>query len=188
MQFLVTGHLDEGHAQLSAVLKAVGMTLPETPRGVIVSLVLNRIKIRLRGLHFRPRNPSQVFADDLTRIEVCWTAANGLGMIDPIRSSDFQARSLLPALKAGEPYRIGRAICTEASYVSFAGRRASRRVSKLVRIAEEIAKQVDHPHIWGGVFAAKGVAAYMTGRWKPAVRAARPGSRHFPHALHRSHF
>ena len=73
------------------------------------------------------------------------------------------------ALRAGEPYRIGRAICVEASYVSFAGRRSERRVSKLVRIAEEIAKQVDHPHIWGGVFAAQGVAAYMTGQWKPAV-------------------
>ncbi len=169
LQFLSTGHLDEGHAQLSAVLKAVGMTLPDTPRGAIVSLVLNRIKIRLRGLHFRPRDSSEVSAEDLTRIEVCWTAANGLGMIDPIRSSDFQARSLLLALRAGEPYRIGRAICAEASYVSFAGGRSERRVAKLVRIAEEIAQQVDHPHIWGGVFAAKGVAAYMTGRWKPAV-------------------
>ncbi len=169
LQFLSTGHLDEGHAQLSAVLKAVGMTLPATPRGAIVSLALNRIKIRLRGLYFRPRDSSQVSAEDLTRIEVCWTAANGLGMIDPIRSSDFQARSLLLALRAGEPYRIARAICAEASYVSFAGGRSERRVSKLVRIAEEIAQQVDHPHIWGGVFAAQGVAAYMTGRWKPAV-------------------
>ena len=60
MQFLITGHLDEGHAQLSAVLKAVGMTLPDTPRGAIASLVLNRIKIGLRGLRFRPRDPSQV--------------------------------------------------------------------------------------------------------------------------------
>src|ERR1700733_5451953 len=90
-------------------------------------------------------------------------------MIDPIRAAEFQARNLLLALRAGEPYRIGRAICAEASYVSFAGGRSERRVSKLVRIAEEIAQQVDHPHIWGGVFAAQGVAAYMTGRWKPAV-------------------
>ena len=141
MQFLITGHLDEGHAQLSAVLKAVGMTLPATPRRAIVSLILNRIKIRLRGLHFRPRDASQVSAEDLTRIEVCWTAASGLGIIDPIRAADFQARNLLLALRAGEPYRIGRAICLEASYVSFAGGRSERRVAKLVRIAEEIAQQ-----------------------------------------------
>ena len=57
----------------------------------------------------------------------------------------------------------------EASYVSFAGRRSERRVSELVRIAEEIAQRLDNPHIWGGVFAAQGVAAYMSGQWKPAV-------------------
>ena len=101
-QFLITGHLDEGHAQLSAVLKAVGMSLPETPRRAIVSLILNRIKIRLRGFHFRPRDTGQVSAEDLRRIEVSWTAANGLGMIDPIRASDFQARHLPHGgLKAG---------------------------------------------------------------------------------------
>ena len=109
------------------------------PSGAIASLVLNRIKIRLRGLRFRPRDPSQVSGDDLTRIEVCWTAANGLGMIDPIRASDFQARNLLLALRAGEPYRIGRAICMEASYVYSRAGAAKRRVSKLVRMAEEIA-------------------------------------------------
>ena len=53
------GHLDEGLAELSAVLKAVGMTLPATPRRAIVSLILNRIKIRLRGLHFRPATPAR---------------------------------------------------------------------------------------------------------------------------------
>ena len=66
-----------------------------------MSLVLNRIKIRLRGLHFRPRDPSQVSAEDLTRIEVCWTAANGLGIIDPIRAADFQARNLLLGAAGG---------------------------------------------------------------------------------------
>ena len=101
MQYLITGHLDEGLAQLGAVLKAVGMTLPATPRRAIVSLILNRIKIRLRGLHFRPRDASQVSAEDLTRIEVCWTAASGLGIIDPIRAADFQARNLLLALRGG---------------------------------------------------------------------------------------
>ncbi|MFI5454983.1 MAG: hypothetical protein ACHRXM_05980 [Isosphaerales bacterium] len=164
-QFLITGHLDEGHAQLGAVLKGVGMTLPGTPRRAIVSLILNRIKIRLRGLQFRPRDASQVSAEDLTRLDVCWAAASGLGIIDPIRGADFQARGLLLALRAGEPYRIGRALALEASYVSVAGGRSERRVSELVRIVEQIAQRLDNPYIWGGVFIAQGVAAYMSGQW-----------------------
>jgi serine/threonine protein kinase len=166
MQFLITGHIDEGLAQLGAVLKEVGMALPGTPGRAIMSLILNRIRLRLRGLHFRPRDPSEVSAEDLTRLEVSWTAAGGLGIIDPIRSAAFQARNLLLALQVGDPYRIGRALALEASHLSSAGGRSQRRVSRLVRMIEAIAQRLDSPYIWGGVFIARGIAAYMSGQWK----------------------
>ena len=102
IQYLVSGHIDEGLAQLGAVLKSVGMRLPATPRRALVSLILNRLKIRLRGLHFRPRDASQISAEDLTRIDICWEAASGLGFVEPIRGGDFQARGLLLALRAGD--------------------------------------------------------------------------------------
>ena len=103
------------------VLKAVGMTIPATPRRAIVSLIFNRIRIRLRGIRFRPRDASQISAEDLARIDICWAAASGLGLVDPIRGGDFQARGLLLALKAGDTYRIGRALCFEGRHVSAAG-------------------------------------------------------------------
>jgi serine/threonine protein kinase/tetratricopeptide (TPR) repeat protein len=168
MQFLITGHLDEGHAQLAAVLKSVGMTLPGTPLRAILSLIFNRIKIRFRGLHFRPREAHQVSAEDLTRLEVTWTATSGLGIIDPIRGAAVQSRNLLLALKMGEPIRIGRAVCLEVCYASLAGGRSQRRVSELVRIAKEIAQQLDDPYLLGGVIGAQGVAAYFSGQWKRA--------------------
>ncbi len=143
------------------------MSLPGTPRQALVSLILNRIKLRLRGLDFRPRDARQVSAEDLTRLEVSWTAASGLGIIDPIRAASFQARNLLLALKVGEPYRIGRALCLEASYVAIGGRRNERRFSRLVRMLEAIAQQLDHPYIWSGVYIAQAVGAmYMRGEWK----------------------
>ncbi len=166
MQYLTSGHFDEGLAELSAILKALGITLPGTPRRAIVSLIVNRIRLRLRGLHFRLRDASNVPAEELTRFEVTETAANGLGIIDPIRAAAFQARNLLLALRLGEPYRIARAMIFEACYVSAAGGRSQRRVSELVRIAETIAQRLDHPYIWSGVFGAQGVAAHMSGRWK----------------------
>ncbi len=165
-QFLITGHVDEGLTQLGAVLKEVGMALPATPGHALISLILNRIKLRLRGLHFRPRDVHQVSAEDLTRLEVSWTAASGLGIIDPIRAAAFQVQNLLLALRVGEPYQIGRALTLEASHLSAAGGRSRRRVSRLVRKNEAIAQRLDVPYIWGGVFIAQGVAAYMSGQWK----------------------
>jgi hypothetical protein len=165
-QYLISGHLDEGLAQLGAVLKAVGTTLPAKPGLAVVSLILHRLRIRLRGLHFRRRESSQVSEEDLTRIDVCWAAASGLGIIDPIRGADFQARGLLLALRAGEPYRIGRALCYEACHASSAGGPSQRYVAKVLRAFEEIVAQLDDPYLRGGVFLAQGIAAYMTGQWK----------------------
>jgi tetratricopeptide (TPR) repeat protein len=169
LQYLSSGHFDEGLAELGAILKPLGMTLPGTPRRAIMSLILSRIKIRVRGLHFRLRDASQVAAEDLTRIDVCWTAADGLGLIDPIRGADFQARGLLLALRAGEPYRIARSLIFEAAHVSSAGGPGQRRAAELLRAAKEIAQRLDDPHTWGRFNLTQGIVAYLSGDWKRAT-------------------
>jgi eukaryotic-like serine/threonine-protein kinase len=166
MQFLVTGHLDEGRAELRAVLKGVGMTLPSTPARALISLIINRLKLRLRGLRYRSRGGEQVSAQDLRQLEARWTAAIGLGMIDPIPAAAFLTRCLLLALKVGDPFWIGRCLALEASYVSAQGGRSKRRVAKLVKLTEAIARELDIPYIWAGPPVAQGVAAYMRGEWK----------------------
>jgi hypothetical protein len=165
-QFLITGHIDEGLAELAAVLKAVGVNYPATPRRAIVSLIWTRIKIRLRGLHYREREERQISPEDLNRLEILWTATGGLGIIDPIRGVAFQAQNLLLALRVGEPLRLGRALTFEASHASSAGGSSERRVAKLVRMTEQIAQRLDSPYILGGANIAKGVSAYMNGQWK----------------------
>ena len=50
----------------------------------------------------------------LQRIDICWSVAPVLGMVDIIRGADFQARCLLMTLDAGEPYRVARALAAEA--------------------------------------------------------------------------
>ena len=74
MQFLISGHIDEGLAILQTVLATVGMTLPSTPLRSLASLLWRRTRLRLRGLGFRERDPSEIAAADLTRIDVCWSA------------------------------------------------------------------------------------------------------------------
>ncbi len=108
IQFLICGHLDEGLAELGAVLRAAGMSLPATPARAILSLIAGRLLLRFRGLRFRRRDPNQVPAKELSRIDVGWSVATGLGIVDPIRGAAFQTHHLRHALHAGEPFRIAR--------------------------------------------------------------------------------
>jgi serine/threonine protein kinase len=159
MQFLMSGHIDEGLAELRSVLGLVGITPPSTPRRAVLSLLLQRLRLRFRGYGFRLRDSRHVAAEDLTRIDICWAATRGLGFIDPIRGADFQARGLLLALRAGEPYRLVRALAMEAIHVSSAGGPSDRRVAKLLHAAEEIAHQLDDPYIRGSLI--------LAGGWRP---------------------
>ena len=78
MQLLISGHIDQGMAALRTVMGEIGMKLPSTPRRALWSLLLLRAQVRLRGIGFRIRDESRISAEDLTRIDICWTATVGL--------------------------------------------------------------------------------------------------------------
>jgi len=176
-QLLCSGHIDEGIEAFSAVLAEVGMKAPATPRRALASLLLRRVQLRLRGLGFTRRDESQIAPEVLTRIDTCWSVATGLSIVDPIRGADFQARHLLLALDAGEPYRIARALSVEACFVSTQGAPARARTAALVGAAQDMARQTGHPHARGWAMSASSLAAYQTGEWAPA-RVAAEQARH----------
>ena len=55
LQFLISGHVDEGIAVVHSVLNSVGMKLPPTPRRALLSLLIRRVQLRLRGYGFRAK-------------------------------------------------------------------------------------------------------------------------------------
>jgi hypothetical protein len=171
MQFLISGHVDEGIAVLRSVLRSVGMALPATPRSALRTLLLLRFWLRLRGFGFRERDPSAVSAEELSRIDICWAAVAGLSMVDPVPAAVFQTRNLLLALRAGEPYRAARALAMQAFHSASAGGRSRQRTLRLLHAAEQLAQRVGHPHALGMVALASGIAAYCVGRWKEAHAA-----------------
>ncbi|HKP46061.1 MAG TPA: protein kinase [Pyrinomonadaceae bacterium] len=168
-QLLMGGHIKEGLEQIRSVLAAVGFTLPAGPRRALFSLLLKRVQIKLRGLNFTERDASQIPEADLVRIDTCWAVAAGLGAVDLIRGADFQCRQLLLSLKAGEPYRIARAMSFEAAQSASRGGKALERAAQVAGRAEALSQKVNNPHAIGLSIWASGVVAYLGGDWKKAA-------------------
>ncbi|HZO15672.1 MAG TPA: hypothetical protein VFB62_20505, partial [Polyangiaceae bacterium] len=175
-QLLRSGHFDAGLAAVRDVLAEVGMALAPSPERALASLVLGRARIRLRGLNFFER---AVAPEELTRIDVCWSIATAVGVIDFIRGADFQTRHLLLALAAGEPERVARGLAIEAAYSSGSGGRSRARTRRLLTAARELAVKVGSPHLDGLTETVSGIAAFLEGRWSDAHGACARGEKIF---------
>ncbi|HEX6719356.1 MAG TPA: protein kinase [Pyrinomonadaceae bacterium] len=172
-QLLMGGHIDEGLDVIRKVLAAVGLRLFSNPKRALLSLLLRRARLRLRGLNFTERQESEISKSDLLRIDICWAVAAGLGSVDAIRGADFQTLHLLLALQAGEPYRIARAMAIEAGFSALPGRHGQKRSAQLVRSAEVLAQKAHNPHATGLALVMAGIAAFLVGHWRKAADLCR---------------
>ena len=168
-QLLMGGHLNEGLAVFDTVLRAAGFKLPKGPKRALISLILRRWWLWLRGLDFTERDASGIAEADLQRIDICWSIAAGLGVVDLIRGAEFQSRHLLLALRAGEVYRVARAMAFETVQTATRGGPAEVRAHRLADRTEALAKRSAHPHATGMAIWARGLSAYLVGHWREAA-------------------
>ena len=140
-QFLISGRLQEGLAVVGRVLARVGLPpLATSPRRALMMLVLRRLRLVIRGLGYRERGERAIPADVLTRIDTCWTVAEGMALADNIQGTAYQAIHLKMALDAGEPLRIARALAMEAGFAATTG--APQKGERLLRQAEAMAQRL----------------------------------------------
>jgi eukaryotic-like serine/threonine-protein kinase len=165
-QLLRAGLVDEGLEQLGILLATIDMELPKTPRRALASLLVRRAQVRLRGIGFRERPAAEIPPSLLQRADICWSASIVLGMVDNIRAADFQARGLLLALDAGEPFRVARALAAEACFASTAGNGGKPRTELLLAAAAACAERAAHPFALAFSAMADGVAAYCMGEFR----------------------
>jgi hypothetical protein len=168
---LRSGYVDEGTVELRRVLAAVGLGVPASRIHAALGIVARRAELRLRGLGFRERAEHEIAPRDLARIDACWTAALGFGMVDPVRSACFQAENALASLRAGEPYRVARALAFEAGLVATAGQRTRRRVDELFAVATPLAQRLGHPHAIALCELTTGLARYCFGDFRASLAA-----------------
>src|SRR5262249_16917930 len=86
---------------------------------------------------------------------------------DNIRAADSNARHLLLALEAGEPYRIARAVALEAGFRGSSGARSE--YERWAGLAGRLAERSSHPHAAGLSALTAGITAVLFGDWQEAT-------------------
>ncbi len=172
-QLLISGHIDRGMELTTTVLAALHMRLPATPRRALVALLLRRARLRLRGLRFHERHESEVAATELTRVDLCWSVATGLAMVDTIRGADFQTRHMLLALRAGEPTRVAKALSVEGGFLSTSGPNGRRRAQALFGLARALLDRNPSPFASALLLGADCICHYQGGEWRRAYELSR---------------
>ncbi len=163
-ELIRSGRLDEGRAVATEALADAGLKFASSP---VRALLAQRAVLRLRGRRFRSRTAEEIAPRELARVDLCWSISSGLGLMDPVQGAHFQVRSLLLALRAGEPYRVARGIAGEAAYAAAQGEYPRSR--RLLAEAGAIAAKLDYPHATGIVSLMSGLAAHLGGRFAPAL-------------------
>jgi tetratricopeptide (TPR) repeat protein len=161
-QLLGCGEVDVGMAVASDLLTMLGVKLPSSQAGALLSLLYQRFKLRLRGLGFRERDCTEVPEEQLARVDTLWAMA-ALGMVDHIRGTDLQTRHVLWALETGDPYRISRALSMEAWLRASSGGARTESSSEIVAVPMELAERCQHPHALALAHLAAGIQAYNRG-------------------------
>ncbi len=131
---LQSGYVAEGLEMTRQVLAAVGLAMAKTPLRSLLSMLLRRAWLRVRGLGFRPRALSQISQAELTRVDVCESTSFGLLLVDTFGSLHFGTRFLQVALQLGETWRVSRALALEADFLAATAKRA-RALRLLDRLA-----------------------------------------------------
>lgn len=169
-EYFRSGHLGQGLATTRRVLSSIGVHIPRTPTGALVSLLFNRLRLQLRGLGFTERKVDEISPELLDRIDTLWSVTMGLALFDFIRSADFQARQLLLALNAGEPYRLVRGLAHElALRAASSGSSNLSAVRRIQATTMALAERFGQPEPLARAYLGAGIAALVTGRWRSSV-------------------
>jgi len=166
---LRSGHVDEGIAQLRAVLDGLEIDYAKSPQRALLSLVAMRARLAIRGEE-PVRKDGPYDARALLRVDTCRAAAQGLGIVDNIRGAEFNTRQYLEALELGEPYRLARASAIEGGFSGPLGYAAREKTAALLKRARLLAARTDNPHAMGMFWLCSGIAACMEGRWHDSER------------------
>lgn len=167
-QYFNHGHVEKGYSVLGELVRSVGLRMPRRGASALLSMLVERFRLRARRLAYRPRRrPAR--NEILRRIDVCQVVGRGLAMTEPFRGMEFQSRALRLALDVGDPQRVAMALSFEAAFEGCDGHPARKRVERLLNESERLAAELHDPRITGHIRFTRGVTHYLRSEFNASL-------------------
>jgi serine/threonine protein kinase len=177
--FCASGYVDEGRDAYRQVLARFGTGFPASPRRAVAETLAYGVLLGLRGYRFRERSEGGIPSIDLLRADTLWSAGTGLGMVDHTSGGAFVKRSLMAALRLGEPFRVARSLAWECAFLAALGPRFAGTTRRALDTARSIAVRSRNPAAVAWTHLAESYAGLHGGDWGKAAREADEAGRLF---------
>lgn len=176
-QYLRSGYFNQGLDLVKRAFEELGLIYYTTIVGLIVSILLYGIWLRLRGLRFRERSKANLPDIEQARLQALRVCVDGFLTIDPFRTMEFYQRYLSRALKFGLVDDIRFGLSFQAIHRSSSGNEADwRRGQYLLERMRSLRKARDHSYITAHEFVTEATINMGSGQFRYAANRFKQAS------------
>lgn len=161
-----SGEVKEGLRLLRELLAEYGLPFPRRRPAAIAHLIWERVRLSLRGLKPRHDRARARHHRDAARMDVCWAAASGFGMVDPLLTELYCAVYLRLVLDSGDPRRLAVAFASYASRLAMTDDGQQLEARTLMMRAERYAEQDSSAYVCAYLLHMQGLIEMLGGNWR----------------------
>lgn len=176
---ITSGQVAEGMTELEQLMVEAGVKVSSGGGWFGGGLRrIRKMRLRWRGMDFTSKVETEVSLDDLHRVDLAWTRASTLGLLDLRKARSAQVTHLELALEVGEPERALRALAAEIRFQAWS--REDDWAERYEHLLKQ-AKARGSRQVLARATAASAAANLMHGRWETATQHALSADQIFSH-------
>jgi serine/threonine protein kinase len=165
-QLMQSTQVQEGLAATRALLREVGISVPESKTAALSRIVADRVWLGIRGMHVQPRDTS---AHERLELDTLHALNGAFAQVELLKGVALNSRYLRRALALGHRGHAARALASEAAFRSMQRPDQPADYEPLFARAVQLAAENSDPALEAVVPYFRGVAAFFAFDYEAAL-------------------
>ncbi len=178
-ELIASGQVDQGTVLLDQLLVEAGVRIGSS-RGWLGGGLrqIRRMRLRWRGMDFSSKAETSVPEAELFKVDLCWTRALAVSLVDREQAATAQMTHLELALELGEPERALRALAAEIRFPAWSLESGWRE--RYEHVLEQ-AKGCGSKQTLARATSSAAIATHLEGAWSEAAKLGLSAEQMFRH-------